>query len=738
MDIENINLENASRADLEAFVVKQNERNERISFALEATESGIWQWDTNKKEIYMSSESYALMGYSLDDQIMTYNDFFENVHPEDRYLTDLTVKKYVEVYPESHEIELRVKHKNGNFIWLNSIGKLKDKVVAGQEPIIIGSVYNVDRRKKLETELLKYQKHLESLISERTGEIEKQNVLLKDRERAYGTLLENLQGMAYRFLNDGKWTMLYASDGCEELTGYSAGKFIQGTVKMERDVLVDEFSDSVWEHITTALNEKKSFKISYPIITKSGDKKWVLDRGVGVYDSKGGLVNLEGVIVDITEQKNQELQYQLAQKTIDNAPIAIQWIKEDGSYHYVNQTALNYSGYTKADFEKIKIYDIDPLLDENGWRSLFNERMTSPASDIESSYVGKNGHLLPVLVNASNIEFEGVIYNCSYINEISALKLAENKLREAYDEISTSEEELRQRTEELNTLNDNLEAQKGELESSIFKLREAQDQLVQAEKMASLGVLVAGIAHELNNPINYLSTGGEGLKIIIEDVLKVVNTYNEITAENISEKLIEINELKSELDFEELLTDMTKMTTNINMGAEQASDIIRGLKSFSRMDTGMLSNYDIHNGIDNVLLMLYSTFKFRVKVVKKYGNIPEIECYPAKLGQVFMNLVSNAIQAIEGEGEVIISTYIEHGDVVVDVKDSGVGIPDHITNRLFEPFFTTKDTGQGTGLGLSISMGIMEDHHGRIEFYNNEDKGATFKIYLPQNQPKPQ
>jgi signal transduction histidine kinase len=145
----------------------------------------------------------------------------------------------------------------------------------------------------------------------------------------------------------------------------------------------------------------------------------------------------------------------------------------------------------------------------------------------------------------------------------------------------------------------------------------------------------------------------------------------------------------------------------------------------------MLSHYDIHNGIDNVLLMLYSTFKHRVKVIKKYGNIPEIVCYPAKLGQVFMNLINNAIQAIEGEGEVVISTYLEEREVVIEVADTGKGIPEELTNRLFEPFFTTKDTGQGTGLGLSISLGIMEDHNGRIEFFNNDKGGATFKVYLP-------
>lgn len=733
MDTDNMNLDEASKSDLLAFAKMKMTRDQRISFALVATEAGIWEWDTNEKEIFLSSESYTLLGFDAGDQVIDYSALVMKVHPEDRPILNTIVQEHVNAYPQNYEFEFRVLGKGGQYIWMRSIGKLKNDPSVKQRPVLIGIVDNITRRKKLELKVRDYQQQLESSLSDRTKEIENQNKLLRDRERAYSTLLQNLQGMAYRYDNDGRWTMLYVSDGCRELTGYSV-EDLTDTVKMEKDILAKEYVDSVWEHISNALEQKESFKISYPIITADLELKWVLDRGVGVYDDKGTLVFLEGVIIDITEQKNQELKYQLAQETIDNAPIAIQWIKEDGSYHYVNQAAIQYSGYSKKDYTKIKIYDIDPLLSEDDWKWLFKERMTKPAIDIESSYKRKDGSAIPVLVNASNIVFEGVAYNCSYINDISELKIAENKLKEAYNEIATSEEELRQRTEELDTLNNNLVEQTKQLENTINKLKEAQNQLVQAEKMASLGILVAGIAHELNNPINYLSTGGEGLKIIIEDVLKVVNKYNEITPDNISTKLAEISELKEEVDFDELLSDMTKMTTNINMGAEQAAEIIRGLKSFSGTDAGLLSDFDIHKGIDNVLLMLYNTYKHRINVIKNYGDIPQIMCYPAKLGQVFMNLISNAIQAIKGKGEVVITTYLEQNELIIDVKDSGAGIPSEIINRLFEPFFTTKEVGKGTGLGLSISMGIIEDHNGRIEVFNNDDKGATFRVFLPLNQ----
>jgi len=731
LDIEAQDFENVSREELLIFAQKQQARNARITFALEATEVGIWEWDTHFDEIFISSECYTLLGYYQGDMMMSYGDFIDKIHEDDRHKMDNVIEDHLNAYPQNVEVELRLLNKAGEYIWVRMMGKLKIKPTKGEAPVIVGTIDNISGRKRLEKELIRYQKHLESLVDERTNEIEHQNILFKERERAYSTLLENMQGMAYRYRNDGHWTMLYVSEGCMELTGFPVERLKNGAIKMEEHILHKEYVESVWEHITEALDQKKSFKVTYPIYTKDKETKWVLDRGVGVYDSNGQLINLEGVIVDITEQKKQELQYKFAQITIDNAPIAIQWIKEDGSYYYTNEATKAYSGLTAEDYSKLKIYDIDPLLSKESWKELFQERMTTPAKDFESSFLRKDGRSVPVLVNATNIEFEGIAYNCSYVNDITALKRVENKLQEAYDEIATSEEELRLRTEELNTLNENLVSQKNELEKTILKLREAQDQLVQAEKMASLGVLVAGIAHELNNPINYLSTGGEGLKIVLEDVLIVVNKYSEITPDNIEDKLQEINILREELDYEELLTDMSKMVENINMGAVQATDIIKGLKSFSRMDTGSLQLYNIHNGIDNVFLMLYNTFKHRVKVVKRYGVIPEISCYPSKLGQVFMNLITNAVQSIEGEGSVEIRTYMEHEFAVIEVKDDGTGISPEIEKRVFEPFFTTKDTGQGTGLGLAISLGIIEDHMGRIEFFNNEEGGATFRVYLP-------
>ena len=285
-------------------------------------------------------------------------------------------------------------------------------------------------------------------------------------------------------------------------------------------------------------------------------------------------------------------------------------------------------------------------------------------------------------------------------------------------------------------MNDHLVEQKRQLEDTIVKLRETRDQLVQAEKMASLGVLVAGIAHELNNPINYISTGTDALKLVTEDVLEVVRMYQEIDESNFTEKLHEINRLKEELNFDELLDDLSKMGENIYVGAEQAAEIVRGLKSFSRVDNAEHGKCDVHQIIDNVLLMLYNSYKYNIKLKKDYGDIPQIDGYGTKLSQVFMNLLNNAIQAIDGDGKIVVSTFKRGGNVVVKVKDTGSGISEDLRKRIFEPFFTTKETGQGTGLGLSISLGIIEDHNGKIELDSKDGEGTEFTVVLPISNSK--
>ncbi|WP_020533472.1 two-component regulator propeller domain-containing protein [Flexithrix dorotheae] len=297
-------------------------------------------------------------------------------------------------------------------------------------------------------------------------------------------------------------------------------------------------------------------------------------------------------------------------------------------------------------------------------------------------------------------------------------------LREQKTEINAQNEELQASQEELN-------AQNQELTATLEKLKETQGQLVQSEKMASLGILTAGIAHEINNPINFINAGVIGLKKYLNNIFNLIHRYEEITPENVEEKLKEIQEFMEQIQFNHTIDLLIKVSNNISIGVERTTEIIKGLKIFSRQDNQQIDNYNIHNGLDSTLLLISSQFKNRVDIIKEYNPLPEIKACPGKINQVFMNILINAFQAIDGEGKVTITTSTNGTFAKVAIKDNGSGMPQETSKQIFDPFFTTKEVGKGTGLGLFISHGILEEHGGKIEVSSKLGHGTEFTIYLP-------
>jgi len=290
-----------------------------------------------------------------------------------------------------------------------------------------------------------------------------------------------------------------------------------------------------------------------------------------------------------------------------------------------------------------------------------------------------------------------------------------------------------------NTLEELVKERTRDLEETIKRLQETQSQLVQSEKLASLGILTAGIAHEMNNPINYINSSIISLEMLAVDLIEVIQLYETINPENIHTKLKDVKELKESVDFSLTLDGIKVLSNNIKVGARKTADIIRSLRIFSRSDNDNLALADINENIDSTLILLHSQYKDRIEIIKKYDKLPLLKCFPGKLNQVFMNLLANAIQAIQGNGQIIIKTlYMPSGNfdfgkecIFISIQDNGFGIPLEIQNKIFEPFFTTKEIGKGTGLGLSISYGIIEQHKGKMEFTSEVGKGTEFKIYMP-------
>ncbi|HXA00682.1 MAG TPA: 7TM diverse intracellular signaling domain-containing protein [Cytophagaceae bacterium] len=292
-----------------------------------------------------------------------------------------------------------------------------------------------------------------------------------------------------------------------------------------------------------------------------------------------------------------------------------------------------------------------------------------------------------------------------------------------------------ERTEELQKSNTNLNA-------TLKNLKETQSKLVDAEKMASLGQLTAGIAHEINNPINFVTSSVKPLKRDIDDIIKLLDKFEEVSMEgDLSNKLQEIRVLKKQIDIDYIKEEINTLINGIDEGATRTAEIVKGLRNFSRLDELDLKMADLNEGISSTLAILKSDIYGRnINIIKEFGNISKIECYPGKLNQVFMNILNNAIHAvssgINGQGIIIITTIEEQSQVIIKIKDNGVGIPEAVKNKIFEPFFTTKDVGQGVGLGLSIAFNIIEMHQGQIKVESQPGMGTEFTIILPKFQKK--
>lgn len=285
-----------------------------------------------------------------------------------------------------------------------------------------------------------------------------------------------------------------------------------------------------------------------------------------------------------------------------------------------------------------------------------------------------------------------------------------------------------------------LEVANEELNNTLQNLKLTQNQLVEAEKLASLGQMTAGIAHEINNPINFVQSNVQPLKRDIDDILNVLNDYEGIQNEqDFKEKLPELKEKVKELDIPYLKSEVSQLLAGIEEGARRTAEIVRGLRVFSRMDRDTLVSSNINDCINSTLVVMKSVTKGNVTVSKKLDSaMPEIMCFPGKLNQVFMNLIANAVSATQMDGrgaedrKISISSFVSDKFVTVEIEDNGSGIPEEIRDKIFDPFFTTKAVGEGTGLGLSIVMGIIEEHHGNIQLLSEMNKGTKFIINLPR------
>ena len=326
----------------------------------------------------------------------------------------------------------------------------------------------------------------------------------------------------------------------------------------------------------------------------------------------------------------------------------------------------------------------------------------------------------------------------------------ERRVEERTAELSTANERLKQEVQErlqaevaLQQSEVHLRTQAQWLEQALRELQHTQTQLIQSEKMSSLGQMVAGVAHEINNPVNFIYGNLSHADRYISDLTHLLHLYQQYCP-----VVPEIQKETRAIDLEFLIEDLPKVLNSMHMGADRIREIVQSLRNFSRLDEANIKRVNIHEGIDSTLLILQHRLKARpdhpgIQVIKEYGPLPHVECYAGQMNQVFMNLLANAVDALEGEVGSSIPTpciwirteVIDRSFISVTIADNGAGMTEKVRSRAFDPFFTTKPVGKGTGIGLSISHQIVvEKHSGQLKCVSKLGQGTKFIVEIPMRQ----
>ncbi|MBI5891041.1 MAG: bacteriohemerythrin [Nitrosomonadales bacterium] len=293
------------------------------------------------------------------------------------------------------------------------------------------------------------------------------------------------------------------------------------------------------------------------------------------------------------------------------------------------------------------------------------------------------------------------------------------------------EERVKQRTAAVESANQKLLANNLELKQLNERLESAHTQLLQSEKMASIGQLAAGVAHEINNPVGFVNSNLGTLGKYMTSMFDVISAYEAVEAKGGGNAFPEVSQVKKKVDFAYLKEDIPSLMKESQDGLARVKRIVQDLKDFSHVDESNWQFANLEAGLDSTLNVVANEIKYKANVVKQYAGLPDVECMPSQVNQVFMNLLVNAAQAIEKNGVITVRSGVNGNEVWVEVEDTGKGISPENISRIFDPFFTTKPVGKGTGLGLSLSYGIVNKHNGRIEVKSEVGKGSTFRVCLP-------
>jgi len=444
----------------------------------------------------------------------------------------------------------------------------------------------------------------------------------------------------------------------------------------------------------------------------------------------------------------------IAQALADRDDLLMALIDRTGKLLWANRAFVNYSQRSLEALIGKKFFQaLAPEASDLPQQTYIREQLIKGESfKFEFAYrASQQSEIQWLLIDGKPIaDAEGIVSQYSLLaNDISLRKQAELSLQEAKNLLQKNNQILEERVQQRTT---ELRNEKERVEQTLRELQATQAKLIQQEKMSSLGQLVAGIAHEINNPVNFIHGNIAHARTYVEDLLDFIHTYQQ----QYPDPVAAIEEKAEEIDLEFLYRDLPSLLDSMQVGTNRIREIVLSLRNFSRINEAELKSVDIHSGIDSTLMILQHRLKKKsdsagIEVIKEYGCLPRVECYPGKLNQVFMNLLANAIDALTDPDQppsksvqktphqiCIRTTFIEPNRVKIAIADNGSGIPTQVQASIFDPFFTTKSVGKGTGLGLAISRQVVvENHGGKLYFSSQPEHGTEFVIELPVEQPRP-
>jgi len=702
---------------------------ERFLLAVSGSNDGIWDWDLNTGEIYFSDRWKTMLSYQADELENTFIAWRDLIHPDDLKEFLLSWTDYMEGKTNQFYIEYRLKTKNNDYKWIMCRGTSSTKT--GVPTRLTGSHTDISLRKSQEQQL--------------ENDRNEQAILINKLQSAQDGLTksEETLRLSQVFSNVGSWDWIIETNVLEwseimrPMFGFTSNEY---EISYENYIKAIHPKDrkNVLRAIDNCLNKQMDFNIEHRVIWPDDSVHWLHERGDVIRDETGKAIRMLGLVQDITDQKESA---NALHKLVEQSNIINNQLIKEQKERMASETKLS------------NILDIAPeaiiVINNTQNITVFNKGAEKIFGYQANEILGKPLNLLipDNIVDVHKHNVNSFIDSIDVQKDMGSRKEIFGKHKDGRKfPCGASISKTKQSDEWICTvilrdLSEEKEVQaallkeKHEQEQLIIQLQEAQDQLLQSEKMASIGQLAAGVAHEINNPVGYINSNIGSLKNYINDLMKLLDTYEKSESVISDSTAIEnIQTIKQDVEIDFLKEDVLDLISESEEGVVRVKKIVQDLKEFSHVGEAEWQWANLHSGLDSTLNIVNNELKYKAEVIREYGNLPDVECIISQLNQVFMNVLVNAAHAIEQKGTITVRSGTENNGVWVEIEDTGKGMDEETKRRIFDPFYTTKPVGKGTGLGMSLSFNIIQKHNGTIEVKSELGKGTCFHIWLPVKQ----